>query len=80
MATVPKPFAITVNWNRAEDTVQCVSSLIQGNPGVEVLVVDNGSEDGSVELLRGKFPELLILENTENMGYVKGVNQGIRRA
>jgi|WetSurMetagenome_2_1015567.scaffolds.fasta_scaffold19559_3 GT2 family glycosyltransferase len=80
MATGAKPFAITVNWNRAEDTVQCVSSLLQGNPGVEVLVVDNGSEDGSVEVLRSKFPGLMILENTENMGYVKGVNQGIRRA
>lgn len=74
LATSPKPFAMTMNWNRAEDAVQCVSSLLQGNPGVEVLTVDNGSEDGSVEVLLSKFPEPAILENTWNMVYVKGVN------
>ncbi|MBP7086957.1 MAG: glycosyltransferase, partial [Methanomassiliicoccales archaeon] len=46
-----RPIAITVNWNRAKDTLECVDSLFEGNQGVRVLVVDNGSTDGSVSIL-----------------------------
>jgi GT2 family glycosyltransferase len=80
MSLGPRPFAVTVNWNRADDTVECVRSLLQGNPGTEVLVVDNGSRDGSVEKLIHAFPGLRVMENQENLGYVKGINQGIRGA
>lgn len=76
----PRPFAVTVNWNRADDTLECIRSLLQGNPGTEVLVVDNGSQDGSVPLIRERYPGLEVLENAQNIGYVKGANQGIRRA
>ncbi|HQQ25847.1 MAG TPA: glycosyltransferase family 2 protein, partial [Methanomassiliicoccales archaeon] len=75
-----RPFAVTVNWNRAKDTLECVDSLLQGNPGTEVVVVDNGSTDGSVSLLKEHFPKLNIIRNDENLGYVKGANQGVRRA
>ena len=80
MPPSPRPFAVTVNWNRADDTVECVRSLLQGNRGMEVIVVDNGSTDGSAETLRNAFPGLEVLVNEENLGYVKGVNAGIRRA
>ncbi|HUT27941.1 MAG TPA: glycosyltransferase family 2 protein [Methanomassiliicoccales archaeon] len=80
MAPGQRPFAVTVNWNRAEDTVECVRSILNGNPEVEVLVVDNGSRDGSVPLLLKNFPGLKVVENEENMGYAKGVNRGIKRA
>jgi len=80
MPTGLRPYTITVNWNRADDTVQCVSSILDGNPGTEVIVVDNGSKDGSVSILRQRFPRLEILENQENQGYAKGVNRGIRLA
>lgn len=75
-----RPFAVTVNWNRAKDTLECVDSLLEGNQGVRVLVVDNGSTDGSIPTLRERYPELEIIENDVNLGYVKGANQGIRRA
>ncbi|NLX46882.1 MAG: glycosyltransferase family 2 protein [Euryarchaeota archaeon] len=75
-----RPFAVTVNWNRANDTLECVDSLLQGNPGTEVVVVDNGSQDRSVPLIRERYPGLEILENPENMGYAMGANQGVRRA
>jgi GT2 family glycosyltransferase len=80
MATGPRPYAITVNWNRAEDTVQCVRSIVEGNPGVGVVVVDNGSTDGSKDVLRLSFPDIELIENQENLGYTRGANQGVRRA
>ncbi len=60
--------------------MECVDSLFEGNQGVRVLVVDNGSTDGSVSILKERYPELEIIENDENLGYVKGANQGVRRA
>lgn len=75
-----RPIAVTVNWNRAKDTLECVDSLLQGNPGTEVVVVDNGSTDGSSALLRERHPEVTVIESPRNLGYVKGVNTGIRLA
>jgi len=60
--------------------LECVDSLLQGNPGTEVVVVDNGSADGSPALLREKHPGLMVIENLQNLGYVKGANIGIRAA
>jgi len=75
-----RPIAVTVNWNRAKDTLECVDSLLQGNQGTEVVVVDNGSTDGSSALLRERHPEVTVIESPRNLGYVKGVNMGIRLA
>ncbi len=60
--------------------MECVDSLLQGNPEAEVVVVDNGSNDGSSALLRDRYPGLTVIENPQNLGYVKGVNIGIRTA
>lgn len=46
----------------------------------EVIVVDNASKDGSVEMMREKFPRVVLTANAENLGFAAGVNQGIRRA
>ncbi|HSV42166.1 MAG TPA: glycosyltransferase family 2 protein, partial [Methanomassiliicoccales archaeon] len=75
-----RPFAVTVNWNRAKDTLECVDSLLQGNPGTEVVVVDNGSTDGSAALLKDRHPGVTVIELPRNLGYVKGANIGIRLA
>lgn len=80
MSPGPKVIAVTVNWNRGQDTVDCVRSVTEGDPGTEVIVVDNGSEDGSISLLKQRFPGLEIIENGENLGYVKGANRGIVKA
>ncbi|MDD1771908.1 MAG: glycosyltransferase family 2 protein [Methanomassiliicoccales archaeon] len=80
MSSGPKVIAVTVNWNRGQDTLECISSILEGNPGTGIIVVDNGSHDGSVALFREKYPDLDIIENSENLGYVKGVNAGITLA
>lgn len=72
---------IVLNWNGAQDTLRCLDSLGRvAYPRFEVLVVDNGSTDGSVDLLRQAYQDVELLENHENLGYAGGNNVGIERA
>ncbi|MFQ5856006.1 MAG: glycosyltransferase family 2 protein, partial [Anaerolineae bacterium] len=72
--------AITLNWNRREDTLACLASLqVVSYRNLDVVLVDNGSTDGTVEAVRRQFPEVEILENTSNLGYAAGCNRALRR-
>lgn len=73
---------IIVNWNGQEYLETCLSSLEkQVFREFEVLLVDNGSEDGSVDLVRSRFPWVAeIIENRENLGFGVANNQAIVRA
>ncbi len=72
---------ITPNWNRCELLRACLRSLeAQTLQDHEVIVVDNGSSDGSVEMLRTGFPAVALIANRENRGFCAAVNQGIRQA
>ncbi|MBM4237041.1 MAG: glycosyltransferase family 2 protein, partial [Euryarchaeota archaeon] len=81
MSRGPKVAAITVNWNRPEETVDCVRSLRTGGlQGLEIVVVDNGSDPRAVETIRMSVPEARIVELGRNEGYVRGANAGLREA
>ena len=58
---------------------QCLDSIAGAVGGLEheTILVDNGSSDGSVEMVRKLFPAVRIIENSENLGFPKAVNQGI---
>ena len=74
---------IIVNWNTRETTLNCLDSIYrmnQGSPPVEIILVDNASEDNSVAAIRARFPEVCIIQNSENAGYARANNQGIRQA
>jgi GT2 family glycosyltransferase len=72
---------VVLNWNRAADTLACLASLRQADiDGATVLVVDNGSRDGSVAAVRAQFPDVQVLALAENRGYAGGNNAGIRAA
>jgi len=72
---------IVLNWNGWRDTLACVASLQrQEYPDCNVLLVDNGSTDGSVGEIRKRLPELEILETGSNLGFGGGCNAGIRMA
>lgn len=72
---------IIPNWNGAEHLPVCLDSLRrQTYPRVEVIVVDNGSRDGSVQLLGRDYPEVRTLALNRNLGFAGGVNAGIREA
>ena len=69
---------VLVSHNTRELLRDCLLSILQQAPaGTEVIVVDNTSTDGSVELARSEFPTVRIIANTRNLGYPKAVNQGL---
>jgi len=77
----PLVLAVVVNWNRGEDTQECLRSLEQQTyPRVGIIVVDNGSEDGSPESIQRNFPGVELIRLSRNTGFAGGFNRGIERA
>jgi len=68
---------IVLNYNGRDLTPECLASI---PPGVQTIVVDNGSTDGSPEEIESRFPWVKLLRNPVNRGFAAGVNQGIERA
>jgi GT2 family glycosyltransferase len=74
---------ITVNWNGKKylaDLFYSISKLDYPQDRLQVIMVDNGSDDGSAGFVRKKFPGIEIVEPGENRGYAGGNNEGLRRA
>lgn len=77
----PKVYVIILNWNGLEDTLECLGSVFQMDyQNFEVLVVDNGSKDNSINFIKTKYPQVVLIENKENLGYTGGNNIGMRYA
>jgi hypothetical protein len=77
----PKVAIILVNWNNYPDTKECLDSLGEITySNYEVIVVDNGSEDGSGHKLKKKFPQYNFIFNKKNLGFTGGNNVGMRYA
>lgn len=71
---------VTVNWNRKGDLAHLIGSLAeQGDQDFEIIVVDNGSSDGSREYLRSQAPRVRLIALEENCG-VKAFNLGVAAA
>lgn len=72
---------IIVNWNVKELLRKCLESVYGGAKnasfGLEVIVVDNASTDGSAEMVKRKFPQTALIANKTNQGFAKANNQGI---
>ena len=82
MAEIAQPVAVVVlSWNGKDDTLLCLSSLagVDYAP-LEVIVVDNGSSDGSPEAVEEEFPEAIVVLMGRNAGFSGGVNAGIEAA
>lgn len=76
---------IIISFNTKELTLNCIDSIVKNTKGVEyeVIVVDNASEDGSVEALKKleeKIGNLKIIENKKNVGFGPANNQGMKEA
>jgi GT2 family glycosyltransferase len=72
---------VVLNWNRCEETLACLESLARADlGGATVVVVDNGSRDGSAATVRTRFPDVRVIALDENHGFAGGCNAGIRAA
>ena len=72
---------IIANWNGKRYLGACLESLRrQAFTGVEVILVDNGSTDGSVELAREHLRDINVIALPENLGFSRAINVGIERA
>lgn len=74
----PKVAIIIVNWNGKADTLECLFSLGEDTyQNKQIIVVDNGSTDDSVSVIRAAYPVVTVLETGANLGFTGGNNVGI---
>jgi hypothetical protein len=74
---------IVLSFNTKDLLRHCLSSVFKsdlGNYHLQVIVADNASSDGSVEMLRKEFPKVILVESKENYGFAKGNNAGLTKA
>lgn len=73
---------VIVNWNVREALHACLRSILEQETkfGLQVLVVDNASSDGSLDMVARDFPEVEVIHNSTNVGFAEANNQGIRQA
>lgn len=73
---------IIVNYNVEYFLEQCLNSVLQSKHDfpIEVIVVDNNSVDGSLEMMAEKFPNIDLIANKDNRGFSKANNQGVQKA
>lgn len=77
----PKVSVIIVNWNNYKDTSECLESFKKITyPNLDIIVVDNGSEDSSCQQFVANFSHCKVIKNQENLGFAAGNNIGIREA
>lgn len=72
---------VIVGWNARHYLELCLESLAEAPPRrtMEILVVDNASTDGSAEMIEARFPHVKLIRSSENLGFSKGNNLGIRQ-
>jgi N-acetylglucosaminyl-diphospho-decaprenol L-rhamnosyltransferase len=72
---------VIVSWNEWPKLQECLKSIYRNSlPPTEVLVIDNGSGDGTPDLIRGHFPDVRLYCNSQNRGATKALNFGFARA
>jgi GT2 family glycosyltransferase len=74
-------WVIVLTWNGKDDTLELLADLSAAvGPDDRVLVVDNASDDGTLEAIHGAFPTVLTLQTGDNLGYAGGNNRGLHVA
>lgn len=76
-----KPIAlILLNWNTKKHTELCILSLLEhaDDSLFDIIIADNGSSDDSLDYLKNLFPQIIFLDNQENLGFAEGNNRAIK--
>jgi GT2 family glycosyltransferase len=70
---------VVVSYNTRELLLECLASAYESTPGqsVQIVVVDNASEDGSLEAVRAAYPQAVAIQNSTNRGFAAACNQAI---
>ncbi len=77
----PTISVIIVNYNTADHLARCLPSVLaQQGPSFEILVVDNASQDNSVEMIRSQFPSVTLISSPQNLGFAKANNLALEQA
>jgi GT2 family glycosyltransferase len=71
---------VVLNWNGGSDTTRCLRSLREHEPAVRIIMVDNGSTDGSVAAVEHEQLADVVMLAGANLGFAGGNNLGLRRA
>lgn len=73
---------IIVNYNTQDLTCDCIRSIKENTKNLryEIILIDNNSSDGSIEAVKNKFKDVIIIKNSTNLGFSKANNQGIQKA
>ena len=78
---LPYVWIIIPTWNRGPDLVECIKSLkSQTYENIDIVVIDNGSEDDTVNLVKNQYSEIQLLELGKNYGASYATNQGFKFA
>ena len=80
MANIAKIFVIIVTYKGNQWYERCFTSLRNSEYPVQTIVIDNASNDGTVEYIRENFPEIYLIESEENLGFGRANNIGMRYA
>ena len=78
VSDAPAVAVIVINWNHGWCLAHCLEALLTQDGSLEVWVVDNASSDGSVEMVRARFPGVRVICNPENVGFARAFNQAAR--
>lgn len=77
----PRVDVIVLTWNRREDTLACLESLSHLTySNYRLIVIDNGSTDGTGAAVRKDFPHVELIDNHRNLGFQGGFNVGLRQS
>lgn len=74
---------VIINYNTKSLLEDCLGSLVKADKpkgGMQIIVVDNHSTDSSVDMVKKKFPQVILVENSKNAGFAKANNQGVEKS
>jgi GT2 family glycosyltransferase len=73
-----KACVVIPNWNGREMIGNCLGSLLSQSMPCDIVVVDNGSRDGSADFIEANFPDVRVIRKRKNLGFAGGMNAGLR--